>query len=61
MKEPHDEGSATHIGPESCVDIRSVGLGGSIDRENLHREEKPKLKSLFGLNQALTTVYILSD
>jgi len=25
MKEPHDEGVATHIGPESCVDVREDG------------------------------------
>jgi len=31
------------------------------NKENLLKEEKPKLKSLLDVNQALTTVYILKD
>jgi hypothetical protein len=45
MKEPHDEGLASHIGPESCADVRKDGgealtgvrVGWVLSREIVQR------------------------
>lgn len=48
MKESHDEGLATHIGPESCATAREGG-GRSVDRGTCRPAIEPRKRlSLLG-------------